>query len=133
MTSSLVLKLNSFWNPSGKWICVLWTKQEIITFPQLPRLSFRKEALKIKFVLACTIQSKYGRRNNKTFMKSKLKQKIFLHTELSKWSIYWSIYFFQKIEQSHFAKGQIISKVNYNVLNSHKKMNKKKHTTLTIL
>ena len=52
--------------------------------PQLPHFSFRKEALKNNFVWACTIQSEYGRRNNKTFMNSKLKQKIFLHTVWTK-------------------------------------------------
>ena len=47
----------------------LCSLDETITFPKLPRLSFRKEALKINFVLARTIQSTYGKRNNKTFMK----------------------------------------------------------------
>ena len=99
----------------------LCSLEETITFPQLPRLSFRKESLKINFVLACTIQSKYGRRNDKTFMKSRLKQKYFYtQSEMVKvkWLVYWSIYFFQIIDQSHAAKGQTISQVNYNIISS---------------
>ena len=71
--------------------------------------------------MSFTIQSKYGRRNDKTFMKSRLKQKYFYtQSEMVKvkWLVYWSIYFFQIIDQSHAAKGQTISKVNYNIISS---------------